>query len=117
MEFEETNQQTTKGGDIKLYFISFVLSHSRFKAVMWLDRPFTTRDVLWAHEKAFEVMGGMPGEIVYDQDQLIFVKESAGDFIFTAAFRSYLEEKGSHVYMCKGAESELKGRIEMSSGL
>jgi transposase len=42
-----------------------VLSHSRFKYVEWLDRPFTTRDVLRCHENAFHVFGGMPEEIVY----------------------------------------------------
>jgi transposase len=31
---------------VKLYFISFVLSHPRYKYVEWQDRPFTIRDNL-----------------------------------------------------------------------
>jgi len=112
VDFGQTKQQTTKGEEIKLHFISFVLSHSRYKVVIWLDRPFTTKDVIWAHEKAFEIYGGMPEEIVYDQDHLILVKENAGDCIFTAAFQSYREERDFRVYMCKKADPESKGRIE-----
>ncbi|WML41534.1 helix-turn-helix domain-containing protein [Neobacillus sp. OS1-2] len=35
---------------VKLYFITFVLSHSRYKYVEWLDRPFTTRDTIRCHD-------------------------------------------------------------------
>lgn len=112
VDFGQSKQQTTKGEEVKLSFISFVLSHSRYKVVIWLDRPFTTKDVIWAHEMAFEIYGGMPEEIVYDQDHLILVKENAGDCIFTAAFQSYREERDFRVYMCKKADPESKGRIE-----
>ncbi|PHJ38019.1 hypothetical protein P378_12350 [Desulforamulus profundi] len=54
----------------------FVLAHSRYKYVEWSASPFTTRDVIQAHENAFEYYGGMPKEIVYDQDHLILVSET-----------------------------------------
>ncbi|MDV2686974.1 DDE-type integrase/transposase/recombinase, partial [Alkalihalophilus lindianensis] len=44
---------------VKLYFITFVLSHSRYKYVEWLDKPFTTRDTIHCHEKAFQFFGGI----------------------------------------------------------
>lgn len=112
VDFGQTNQQTVKGEEVTLYFICFVLSHSRYKIVIWLERPFTTKDVIWSHEKAFEQLGGMPEEIVYDQDHLILVNENAGEYIFTAAFQSYRQERGFRVYMCKKADPESKGRIE-----
>lgn len=112
VDFGQTRQRSAKGDEAKLYFIAFVLSHSRYKAVFWLDRPFTTRDVIWAHEKTFEQFGGMPEELVYDQDHLILVNENAGEFIFTAAFQAYREERGFRVHMCKKADPESKGRIE-----
>ncbi|QQT01218.1 hypothetical protein I6J18_04830 [Peribacillus psychrosaccharolyticus] len=37
----------------------------------------TTRDTIHCH-KAFSFFGGMPEEIVYDQDHLITVSENAG---------------------------------------
>jgi transposase len=66
-----------------LYFITFVLSHSRYKYVEWLDRPFTTKDTIRCHENAFAFFGGMPEEIVYDQDHLITVSENVGDILLT----------------------------------
>lgn len=54
VDFGQTTQETRKGNRISLYFISFVLSHSRYKAVYWLDRPFTTRDVIWHTKRRFK---------------------------------------------------------------
>ncbi|TMN21820.1 IS21 family transposase [Lentibacillus cibarius] len=112
VDFGETKQQTTKGEEKKLYFICLVLSNSRYKTVMWWDRPFTTKDVIQAHETFFEQLDGMPEEIVYDQDRVILVDENAGDLIFTADFQKYREERGFRVYMCKKADPESKGRVE-----
>ena len=71
VDFGQTVQKTPDGKEIKLYFISFVLSHSRFKYAEWLDRPFTTKDVIRTHESAFQFYGGIPHELVYDQDSLM----------------------------------------------
>lgn len=70
VDFGETNQKTPQGKSIKMYVITFVLSHSRYKYAEWLDRPFTTKDVVRMHEHAFQYFGGMPEELVYDQDSL-----------------------------------------------
>lgn len=43
VDFGHTKQTTTNGGEIPLHFISFVLSHARYKVVIWLDRPFPRR--------------------------------------------------------------------------
>jgi hypothetical protein len=40
-------------------FISFVLSHSRYKYVEWLDRQFTIKDTVLCHENVFRFFGGM----------------------------------------------------------
>jgi len=96
----------------KLYFITFVLSHSRFKYVEWLDRPFTTRDTIRCHEKAFQFFGGVPKEIVYDQDHLITVSENAGDIILTGEFQAYKQERGFRIYLCRKADPQSKGKVE-----
>lgn len=97
---------------VKLYFITFVLSHSRYKYVEWLDRPFTTKDTIRCHEKAFEFFGGIPEEIVYDQDHLITVSENAGDILLTGQFQAYKQERGFHIYLCRKADPQTKGKIE-----
>lgn len=104
---------TQKGrADIRLWFITFVLSHSRYKYVEWLDRPFTVKDVVSTHERAFQYFGGMPNELVYDQDILIAVNENAGDVTLTKEFQDYVSLRKFKVHLCRRADPESKGKIE-----
>ena len=43
VDWGQTKQKTSENKQVKLYFIAFVLSHSRYKYAESLDRPFTTR--------------------------------------------------------------------------
>lgn len=99
-------------GEIKLYVMCFVLSHSRYKYCEWQDRPFSTNDIIRIHENAFEFYGGMPDEIVYDQDHLILTSENHGDLVYTQAFSAYLQKRKFRVYMCRKADPESKGKVE-----
>lgn len=112
VDWGETKQKTEEKKEVKLYCICFVLSHSRYKYIEWQDRPFTTRDTIRSHENAFEYYGGMPEEIVYDQDHLITVSENAGDIILTGEFQSYKEQRGFRMYLCRKSDPESKGKIE-----
>ncbi|WP_408010164.1 IS21 family transposase [Pseudalkalibacillus sp. A8] len=108
----ELRVQTTKEDWKRLYFIGFVLSHSRYKYVEWLDRPFRAADVIHMHENAFRYFGGMSQEIVYDQDRLLAVSENAGDLIMTAEFTRYQQTRKFKVYLCRKSDPESKGKIE-----
>lgn len=99
-------------GEIKLYVMCFVLSHSRHKYCEWQDRPFSSNDIIRIHENAFEFYGGMPEEIVYDQDHMILTSENHGDLVYTQAFAGYLQKRKFRVYMCRKADPESKGKIE-----
>ena len=112
MDFGEKKLLDANGKLVRLWFIAFVLSNSRYKYVEWLARPFTTQDVIEAHENAFEYYGGMPKEIVYDQDHLILVSENHGDLILTKEFAKYNEIRKFKIYMCRKQDPESKGRIE-----
>lgn len=98
--------------EIRLWFITFVLSHSRFKYVEWLDRPFTTKDVIECHERAFQYWGGMPKEMVYDQDILISINENGGDIQLTQEFQTYVTHRKFTIHLCRKADPESKGKIE-----
>jgi len=100
------------GSKIKLFVMCFVLSHSRYKYCEWMDRPFNTADIIRIHENAFEFFGGIPEEMVYDQDHLILVSENHGDLIYTHLFSSYVQRRKFRVYMCRKADPETKGRVE-----
>lgn len=112
VDFGETTVPTRDGASKKLWFIGFVLSHSRYKYMEWRDRPFTTRDVIQCHEAAFEYFGGMTEELVYDQDHLISVSENAGDIILTKEFQSYQQMRKFKIYLCRKNDPETKGKIE-----
>lgn len=112
VDFGEKRIRTSNGNTIKLYVMCFVLSHSRYKYCEWQDRPFTTLDVIRIHENAFEFYGGMPEEIVYDQDSLILTDENHGELVFTHAFAKYVKARKFRVYMCRKSDPESKGRIE-----
>jgi len=96
----------------RLYFIGFVLSNSRYKYIEFLDRHFHTRDLVRCHENAFEFFGGMPEEMVYDQDALLAVSENAGDLLFTKEFDNYRKLRKFSIYLCRKSDPESKGKIE-----
>ncbi|MEC1895239.1 IS21 family transposase [Cytobacillus firmus] len=112
VDWGETKQKTTDNKEIKLYFIAFVMAHSRYKYMEWQTRPFTTRDAIRCHENAFQFYGGRTEEIVYDQDHLITVSENAGQLLLTAEFQSYVNERKFKIHLCRRADPESKGMIE-----
>ncbi len=93
-------------------FIVFVLSHSRYKYVEWLDRYYTTVDVIASHERAFAFFGGMTKEIVYDQDHLLVISENHGDILFTKEFAAYRNEKKFKIHLCRKQDPQSKGKVE-----
>jgi transposase len=107
-----TTQKTTMKKEVKLYFIAFVLAHSRYKYMEWQDRPFTTKDTIRCHDHAFHFFGGRTDEIVYDQDNLIAVNENAGDLLLTSEFQAYVRDCKFNVHLCRKADPESKGMIE-----
>lgn len=112
VDWGETRQKTINKKEIKLYFIAFVLAHSRYKYMEWQDRPFTTKDAIRCHESAFRFYGGRTEEIVYGQDHLLTVSENAGDLVLTSEFQAYVKERKFRVHLCRKADPESKGMIE-----
>lgn len=103
---------TTTGKRIKLYIFCLVLSHSRFKYVEWLDKPFTAQTFTLFLYRAFEFIGGVPKEIVFDQDRVLAVSENYGDIIHTEEFERFRRNMKFSVYLCRGNDPESKGKIE-----
>jgi len=96
----------------KLYCLACVLSHSRHKWGRWFTNPPTTRQLVSALGDCFEYLGGMPAELVFDQDRLLAVDENYGDIIYTYEFEKFRQLMGFSVYLCRAADPESKGRVE-----
>ena len=112
VDFGEYNMSTEEGKRKKVYFFSMVLSRSRQKYVIFREAPFDAMAVVSAHESAFEYFGGIPCELVYDQDKLMLSDENKGDLILTAVFRKYVDYRKFKLHFCRKADPQSKGKIE-----
>ena len=112
VDMGEISLETESGRRKKIYAFGMVMSNSRYKYIYWIDHPWTTADFVEAHIKAFTYLGGMPRQIVYDQDKVLAVSENHGDIIYTAGFQNYIDTVGFDIYLCRGSDPESKGRIE-----
>lgn len=111
-DFGEKWMSTVDGTKVKVRFVAFVLSNSRLKYVHLQTRPFTATDFIRACKDFFVYIGGVPAEIVLDQDSLVAVSENAGDIIFTYEFEKFRQEVNLKVFLCKASDPQSKGKIE-----
>lgn len=102
---------TTPAG-LKIYIFSTLLSASRYKYVALQDTPFTTESTIHHILDAFDYFGGMPEQLVIDQDRVMVVAENHGDVIYTKAFKDFIKEMNLNMYVCKKADPESKGKVE-----
>ena len=70
VDFGEYNLRTSSGKRVKVFFFTMVLSRSRYKYIWFTDKYFTSEVACEAHERAFAFIGGIPDQIVYDQDKV-----------------------------------------------
>ncbi len=99
-------------GGLKLFIFAAVLSCSRYKYVLFQDHPFRTTEVIEHLLSCFSYFGGVPEELVIDQDKLMVVSENAGDIIYTDDFKYFAEEQEIRMYVCRKEDPETKGKIE-----
>jgi transposase len=99
-------------GGLKLYILAALLSSSRYKFAVFQDTPFTTKDVILHLLTCFDYFGGIPEEMVIDQDKLMVVSENKGDIIYTNDFSYFIDEMDIRMYVCRKADPESKGKIE-----
>lgn len=112
VDFGEYNMRTTLGNRVKVFFFTLVLSRSRYKYIWFTDRYFTSESAISAHENAFEYIGGIPDEVVYDQDKVFVVSENGGDIILTDTFRAYTRSQSFSLHFCRKADPQSKGKVE-----
>ena len=97
---------------LKLFIFVASLSASRYKYVIFQDHPFKTKEVIDHLLSCFDYIGGVPEELVIDQDRLMVVSENAGDIIYTDDFKYFIEEQEIRMYVCRKDDPETKGKIE-----
>lgn len=75
VDLGELHIKNEEGQWIKLYVCCMVLSRSRYKYGIWLDRPFKIKDFLNFHYQCFAFYQGVPKEIYYDRTKLAIIEE------------------------------------------
>lgn len=88
------------------------MTHSRYKFILWQEKPFTTETFAHANVKAFDFFERRPQEMVYDQGNTLAVSGNNGDVIYTEGIQSYVNEVKFDIFLCHGADMESKGLIE-----
>jgi hypothetical protein len=111
---EKSVRYAYSGRYIKVYFVVFTLTHSRYMWGIFQEHPFTSTDLVHALYGCFEYIGGKPRQLVYDQDSIIVVSENGGDIIHTQAFAAFLSQTKLEVGVCRKSDPETKGLIEAS---
>lgn len=101
----------TRSG-LKLYIFGAVLSASRYKYIAMQGVPFTTLDLISHVLDCFDYLGGIPEELVIDQDSVMVVSENYGDIIYTRKFSYFIREMGLKMYVCRKSDPESKGKVE-----
>lgn len=104
-------EHTTRSG-LKIYIFAAVLSASRYKYLAFSDRPFTALTVIQYLLDCFDYFGGIPQELVIDQDRTMVVSENHGDIIYTKDFSFFIKEMNLKMYVCRKADPESKGKVE-----
>ena len=112
VDFGEYNMRDGRGKRVKVYFFTLVLSRSRYKWVYFSGVPFTSALAINAHQKGFEYFGGLPQEVVYDQDSVFLSDENIGDLILSEQFKAYTQAMPFSLYFCRKSDPETKGKIE-----
>lgn len=112
VDFGQKMMPNVGGGQTKIFVAAFVLSRSRYKYAQMQSRPFTSVDLVRICHDCFRYIGGMPAELVFDQDSIVCVSENAGDVIYTYEFEKFRQECKLSIRMCRGADPESKGKIE-----
>lgn len=112
VDFGEKWIRSVYGNRVKVRFIVFVLSYSRFKYVQFQDRPLTAVDLVRCCQECFRYICGMPHELVFDQDSIVTVSENCGDIVHTYEFEKLRQECKLSIYLCHKNDPESKGKVE-----
>lgn len=96
----------------QLWGFTMTLGYSRrLMAEAALDQKLGT--LLRMHERAFEELGGVPEEILYDRMKTIWTgSDERGEIIWNAVFLDFSRYWGFRPRLCRPYRAQTKGKIE-----
>ncbi|NJO00296.1 MAG: IS21 family transposase [Bacteroidia bacterium] len=116
VDFGECTLSKAGGGGQKVHFFVMSLSRSGYLYVHFQTNPFDAYAVVQCHEAAFGFFGGIPQQLVYDQDRRMIRQENLGEILYTQVFHQYLLSRSFAIYLCRKDDPESKGKVERLVG-
>jgi hypothetical protein len=101
------------GTERVIWLFSLVLGHSR---MLW-GRFVPQQDLqtlLRCHAAAFEALGGVPAEILYDRMRTVFMREDpkAGHIVYNRTLLEFARHYGYLPKACQAYRAKTKGKVE-----
>jgi transposase len=98
-----------------LYLFVFVLGFSR---ALYAEVTTSTglAALLDCHLRAFTVLGGIPEEILYDNQKQVVISRSADGPRFHPEFLAFCGQFGFRPRLCRPYRAQTKGKVERSIG-
>lgn len=100
------------GAKRPLWGFAFTLGYSRAMFVeAALDQKLGT--LLRMHEEAFQQLGGVPDEILYDRMKTVWLKtDDRGEIVWHPVFWDFAQYWGFRPRLCRPYRAQTKGKIE-----
>jgi transposase len=100
------------GQEQKLHGFTFTLGYSRrMVAEAALDQKLGT--LLRLHERAFQQIGGVPEEILYDRMKTVWLgTDERGEIVWHPVFLDFARYWGFTPRLCKPYRAQTKGKVE-----
>ena len=95
----------------KVYIFCMTLSWSRNRFVYFTPKADMYYFLL-GHKKAFEYFGGVPEEILYDQNRCVVLKPGVKDVKYNSKFTDFAHHYGFYVRLCRPYRPQTKGKVE-----
>lgn len=95
----------------KVWIFSMVLSWSRMRFVYLVPKA-DMYHFLFCHQLAFRYFGGIPREILYDQNRCVLIKPGFKDVVFNHKFLDFAHHFDFVPRVCRPYRAQTKGKVE-----
>jgi len=99
------------GHSRSIWLFSAVLGHSRYLWARFVEHQ-DLQTVLRCHMQAFEALGGVPREILYDRMKAAVLGELDKHIVYNAKLLAFAQHYGFAPRACKPYRAKTKGKVE-----
>jgi len=114
VDWGEKRKVDPSTGRVKtVYVFCMTLSWSRTRFVHFTPKADMYYFLL-CHQLAFEYFGGVPEEILYDQNRCVVLRPGMKDIVFNSKFLHFAHHYGFAPRACRPYRPQTKGKVENS---